>query len=138
MVGVSLKTSSTTLVIFFPVITVSFISDMATCQQCQQTFGRTNSLTRHLREKHGQNQIRTECQFCTKTFARPEHYHRHLQTQHNEAFALATYPCPARLPKQDLQAQRLPTKTPAKLPYLSKDHQSRRTVCNAFFPTRGH
>ena len=84
MVGVSLKTSSTTLVIFFPVITVSFISDMATCQQCQQTFGRTNSLTRHLREKHGQNQIRTECQFCTKTFARPKHYRRHLQTQHNE------------------------------------------------------
>ena len=94
MAGVSLKNSFTTLVTFSPVITVLFISGMATCQQCQQTFGRTNSLTYHLQEKHGQNQIRTGCQFCTKTFARPEHYHRHLRNQHNQTLKPPRYPCP--------------------------------------------
>ena len=67
---------------------------MATCQHCQKTFGRTNSLTRHLREKHNQNRQRIECGECTKTFSRAEHYRRHVQTQHNQAFALPTRPCP--------------------------------------------
>ena len=71
------------------------ISAMATCQQCQQTFARTSSLTRHLREKHGQNQSRIECGECARTFSRAEHYRRHVRTQHNQAFTLPSYPCPA-------------------------------------------
>ena len=68
---------------------------MPTCQHCQKTFGRKHSLTRHLREKHGdKHQRKIECQFCIKTFSRPEHYRRHLETQHDQTFALPTYPCP--------------------------------------------
>ena len=94
MAGISLKKQFYYTRHFLTVITVLFISGMATCQQCQLTFGRMNSLTRHLREKHGQNQIRTECQFCSKTFARSEHYRRHLQTQHYRTLKSPSYPCP--------------------------------------------
>lgn len=66
---------------------------MASCQHCHKTFGRIQSLTRHLREKHGDpHRRKIECSYCIKTFARAEHYRRHLQTQHNNA--LPIYPCP--------------------------------------------
>lgn len=68
---------------------------MTTCQHCQQTFSRTNSLTCHLQEKHSQNQTRIECGMCTKTFSHAEHYlHHHQAQQHNQALTSPTYPCP--------------------------------------------
>lgn len=117
-----------------------FISAMATCQLCQKTFSRTHSLTRHLQEKHrGQSQQKIECQFCIKTFSWPEHALSATPRNSTQPDVRLANNLPvSRMPKQDLQAQRLPMKTPAKMPYPAKDHQSRRTVCNAIFPTRGH
>ena len=106
---------------------------MAACQHCQQTFGRTNSLTRNLREKHGLNQMRIEWRFCTKTFSRAEHYRRHLQTQNDQTFTSRTYPCPV-CPKQDLQAPRPPTTPPANLPCPTKGRRSKRVVGGRIFP----
>ena len=116
---------------FFPPVTFIFVMTI-----CQQTFGRTNSLTRQLREKHSQNPIGTKCRFCTKTFSSEEHYRHHLRTNSTQP-SVAKLPV-SRLLKQDLQAQILPTTTPTELPCPTKGRQSKRAICNSIFPGRGH
>ena len=118
---------------FFPCVTF-IILVMTTCQHCQQTFGRTNSLTLHLWEKQSQNQIRTVSLLHKDFFPR-----RTLSASPpNSTQPSVTKLTMSRLPKQDLRMQRPPTRPPKELPCPTKGRQSKRGICNVIFPARGH
>ena len=140
---------------------------MATCQQCQQIFGRTNSLTRHLREKHGQNQIRTNfaqrplpdqntiaatsklnttklsrCRPIRAPFA---------QTRFSSARTTYENTCKVALAfkRSSIKANRLQRIFPTRRHWTKRatygdtcadatKHRTRRAACNAIFSARGH
>ena len=55
------------------------------CRRCKKNFTTKCSLTRHLREKHG-DYTQIQCDQCHKSFVRPEHYKRHVRKLHKHTF----------------------------------------------------